>query len=329
MTEEATFEQVHPLDRAEYREMFLNVKCGNIPSNKMKMRATNPITKEYDHIECVTIGIVDKKSNEVETIVQTIKNINTEHSVIVDLKSAREQLDLIHKTMKMTIWYYDYETKLFATASQETKPNYIDGVLAVLHPDDVHKFIDFWSPLFNGVKDKQYGVFRRKTKTDNEYRFYEYMCIHYRDENSHKDCIIGYYHDVDEYYKYLGEIENYEHCLNLSQNQIRVAMYNSKDETVRYLGIDSESENSADVMYFMNLMTEESRATAMTIYKAAQQGILGEKTEILHFDSQNAPFHGNLSIAVTVRPFSTTKKNYDKYLLIIRNITDLTDYIQQ
>lgn len=161
LTAEDVYRHIAPKHRAQYIEMFLRMRNGEITTDRRRYPLFYSATKSYYYVETFSFGITDV-SGRVVRIMQTIRNVAENQEKITELESIKLIQAKALPIAGIVSWRYNLNTHIFTNATiGNNKTMTFDESVSKMHPEDRQKFLAMFHKLSHGEIESLHVAVRK------------------------------------------------------------------------------------------------------------------------------------------------------------------------
>lgn len=161
LTADDVFRHIAPKHRAQYIEMFLRMKNGEITTDRRRYPMYYSVTGSYYYVETFSFGVTDV-SGRVVRIMQTIRNVTDNQEKISELESIKLIQSKALPIAGIISWRYNIDTHIFVNAIiGNNKTMTLDESVNRMHPEDRQKFLTLFHKLEQGAIESMHVTVRK------------------------------------------------------------------------------------------------------------------------------------------------------------------------
>ncbi|MGM9804020.1 MAG: hypothetical protein ACI308_07580 [Muribaculaceae bacterium] len=167
MNAESVFKHIAPLYRAQYIEMFLHMKSGEIVTDRRRYPMFSSVANRYYYVETFTYGVTDVSGN-VTKIVQTMRNVTDNQEKLLQLDIIKLIISAILPQAGISTWFFDIDKKMF-TLYIKNQTYYLpqNDILSRIHPEDQEKFLAAINRIINDKQQSAHIAIRTNGQSVN------------------------------------------------------------------------------------------------------------------------------------------------------------------
>ncbi|MGN0214534.1 MAG: hypothetical protein ACI4AH_06980 [Muribaculaceae bacterium] len=195
---EYVFQHIAPQYRAQYIEMFLRIKNGEISTDRRCYALLSTSNNKYYHVETFTYGTTDV-SGKVTRILQTIRNVTENQAKLIELKSIKLILGKALPIAGILAWRYDVSTHDFTRTdfANNSISTSFDELFSTIHPEDRNIFLASFEKLMHG-ESQSVNITVRKSAQNGKWSVIEIFAIPMLNDIGSVSAILGIICDVSE-----------------------------------------------------------------------------------------------------------------------------------